>query len=130
MCIILKHLVESAAEAGLGGLFDTGRIIKTIHLTLIEFGHTQPPAPLHTDNSTAAGIINNTVKQQISQEMEMPYFWLIYQVDQRIFAVQWEPGLENIVNYYTKQINYTYHSCVKPYCLHLRHPPLALPISN
>ena len=66
MCSILKYVAASSEELELGGLFNMSRIQKMICLTLIELGHTQPPKPLHTDNSTAAVIVNNTVKIKIS----------------------------------------------------------------
>ena len=79
---------------------------------LIEFGNPQPPTPLHTENSTPADIVNNTMKRQISQAMDMRYLWLLYQVYQCIFAVKWAPGLETFGDYHTKQFNSAYHSCM------------------
>eukprot|EP00804_Cyclotella_cryptica_P000477 CCRYP_020030-RA/>CCRYP_020030-RA protein AED:0.46 eAED:0.57 QI:0/-1/0/1/-1/0/1/0/96 len=46
-------------------------------LTLEELGHPQPPTPIHVDNSTTVGIVNNTIKRQKSRSMEMRYFWLL-----------------------------------------------------
>ena len=51
----------------------------------------QPPA-----------IANNTVKRQQSRAMDMRYFWLVDQVDQRTFHVVWMPGLEKLGDYHTK----------------------------
>eukprot|EP00804_Cyclotella_cryptica_P000099 CCRYP_013740-RA/>CCRYP_013740-RA protein AED:0.54 eAED:0.62 QI:0/0/0/1/0/0/2/0/116 len=48
-----------------------------MRLTLEELGHPQPPTPIHVDNSTTVGIVNNTIKRQKSQSMEMGYFWLL-----------------------------------------------------
>jgi len=39
--------------------------------TLIEMGHPQPPTPLQTDNTTAVGIANDTIKQQYSKALDM-----------------------------------------------------------
>ena len=70
-CTILKHIAASAAEAELGALFSNARIGKIIRFTLEEMGHKQPPTPIHTDNKTAAGIANSTVKRQRSRAMDM-----------------------------------------------------------
>ncbi len=76
-CTILKLVAASAAEAELGALFFNAQEAKVIHLVLEELGHPQPPTPIHIDNTTTVGIINNTIKQQRSSTMEMRYFWLL-----------------------------------------------------
>jgi hypothetical protein len=45
-------------------------------MCLEEFGHPQPPTPLKTDNTTAEGIANDTVKQKHSKAMDMRYNWM------------------------------------------------------
>jgi len=35
-----------------------------IRTSLIEMGHLQPATPLTTDNNTAEGILNGTIKQK------------------------------------------------------------------
>ena len=64
-------------------------------------GHTQPPIPIHIDNTTAVGIVNNTIKRQQSGAFEMRYFWLLDQEAQRIFDFLHHPGKENLGDYYT-----------------------------
>ena len=63
-CGILRIVVCSAIEAELGALFLNIKEGKVLQLALRELGHRQPPTPVHCDNSTAAGITNNTVKKQ------------------------------------------------------------------
>jgi hypothetical protein len=79
-CGILRIVVCSAAEAELGALFLNIKEGKVLRLPLIEMGHRQPPTPVHCDNSTAAGITNDTVKKQRPQSMEMWFFWVTDQV--------------------------------------------------
>eukprot|EP00804_Cyclotella_cryptica_P011478 CCRYP_016405-RA/>CCRYP_016405-RA protein AED:0.32 eAED:0.32 QI:0/0/0/1/0/0/3/0/516 len=69
--IILKYVAASAAEAELGALFVNAKEGRIIRLILHELGHPRPPTPIQCDNSTAAGIANNTVKCQRSRSMEM-----------------------------------------------------------
>ena len=61
---ILKLVAASAAEAELGALFVNAKEAKIIRLILQELGHPQPPTPIHIDNLTAVGIVNNTIKRQ------------------------------------------------------------------
>jgi hypothetical protein len=76
-CKTLKLVAASTAEAELGALFLNVQEAKVIRLVLEEFGHPQPPTPIHIDNTTTVGIVNNTIKQQSSCTMEMRYFWLL-----------------------------------------------------
>jgi hypothetical protein len=75
-CTILKLVAASAAEAELGALFLYAQEAKSIRLVLEELGHPQPPTPIHIDNTTTVGFVNNIIKQQSSHAMEMKYFWL------------------------------------------------------
>ena len=72
-----------------------------LRLALRELGHCQPPTPVHCDNSTAAGIANNTVKKQQSRSMEMRYFWVTDKVLNKEFDAQWHTGKENLADYFT-----------------------------
>jgi hypothetical protein len=54
--------MASAAEAKLGGLFYNGQEACPIRLALIDMGHPQPATPMKTNNSTACGIANDTIK--------------------------------------------------------------------
>ena len=80
VCSIIKHVEATEAEVQLGVSFNKARIVKRICLTLIELGYPQPPTPLHNDNSIAPGIVKNTSKQQILQEMDTRYLWIVYQI--------------------------------------------------
>ena len=53
--------MTSAAEAELGALFITSNKIICLQQTLSEMGWPQPPYPAQTDNSTAEGVVNNTI---------------------------------------------------------------------
>jgi len=61
-CTILKLVAASATEAELGALFLNAQEAKVIRLVLKELGHPQPPTPIHVDNTTTGGIVNNTIK--------------------------------------------------------------------
>ena len=56
--------MSSATEAELGAIFITAKELVPILQTLIEIGWPQPPTPIQTDISTAAGVVNDTIIAQ------------------------------------------------------------------
>ena len=73
----MRNVMSSAAEAETGGLFVNGQAAVPIITTLEEMGHPQPgPTPIQTDNTTAAGIANDTVKAKRSKAMDMRFYWI------------------------------------------------------
>jgi hypothetical protein len=111
---IIKETVASAAEAELAGLFHNGRDALPLIHALNEMGHTQPPTPIQTDNSTAAGLANDTVQQRKSKAMEMRYFWIVDKVDENVFNVYWNQGKTNRADYYSKQHPTKVHRDIRP----------------
>ena len=59
----LKMIVSAAAEAEFAGVFYNGKDACPIRQTLEELGFPQGPTPIQTDNSTAAGIANDSITQ-------------------------------------------------------------------
>jgi hypothetical protein len=80
---VIKNVVASAAESEVGACFHNAQSGAPLRVTLTELGHTQPPTPLRTDNSTAYGIVNETIKQKRSKTMDMRYHWLTDRVRQK-----------------------------------------------
>ena len=60
----ITGVTASADEAELGILFLNEQETVKLCIALQEIGHTQPPTTIHTDNTTATGIIQKTIKQQ------------------------------------------------------------------
>eukprot|EP00804_Cyclotella_cryptica_P015897 CCRYP_006383-RA/>CCRYP_006383-RA protein AED:0.07 eAED:-0.04 QI:0/0/0/1/0/0/2/0/1375 len=127
LCGILKFVVASAAEAELGALFHNCKEGKILRLILEELGHPQPPTPIHCDNATATGIANDTIKKQHARAMEMRFFWVTDQVQQQFFNVRWQPGQENLADYFTKHFEPRHHLNVRPWYLHTNTSPTLLP---
>ena len=115
-CTILKLVAVSAAE--LGALFLNTREAKILLLILHNLGHSQPPTPIHVNNTTAVGIVNNTNKHQRSQAFKMRYFYLLDQVVQKYFIFKYQPGRENLGYYPTKHHMATIHQYVQPWYIH------------
>jgi hypothetical protein len=74
-CTILKLVAASAAEAELGALFLNMQEAKVLQLILTELGHPQPPTPIHIDNATTVGIVNNTITSN-GDEILLVVRWL------------------------------------------------------
>jgi hypothetical protein len=83
---VIKNGVASAVESEVGACFQNAQSGAPIRITIIELGHKQPATPLRTDNSTAFGILNETIKQKQSKAMDMRYHcnhWLTDRVRQK-----------------------------------------------
>jgi hypothetical protein len=93
---VLKHVVSSVAEAEFGALFVNAKEGTVTRTTLAEMGHNQDATELKTDNTTAAGIINNTVQQGPSKAMDMRFYWVKDRVEQDQFKAGWAPGDTNM----------------------------------
>ena len=111
---IIKNVMSSAAESEIGALFMNAKIAIPMRITLEELGHPQPPTPIKTDNTTANGIINGTVKQQRSKAIDMRFYWLQDRVEQGQFKIYWAPGDENWADYFTKHHSPTHHKKIRP----------------
>jgi hypothetical protein len=115
---VIKNVVASAAESEVGACFHNAQSGAPLRVTLTELGHIQPPTPLRKDNSTAFGILNETIKQKRSKAMDMRYHWLTYRVRQTQFDVYWHPGRENLGDYHTKHHLAQHHKDMRELILH------------
>jgi len=59
-CYKQKVVAKSSAEAELIALADHSDTLMTIRILLAELGHTQPPVPVHEDNTAAIQILQDT----------------------------------------------------------------------
>jgi hypothetical protein len=126
-CKDLKLVTASVAEAELGALFLNAQEAKVIWLFIEELGHLQPPTPIHIDNTTTVGIVNNTIKQQQSHAMEMRYFWLLDGEAQQLFQFYYQPGQDNFGDYPSQHHSADIHQHVHPYYVHMDNSPTFLP---
>jgi hypothetical protein len=126
-CTILKLVAASAAEAESGALFINVQEAKVLWLTLNELGHPQPPTPIHIDNTTTIGTVDNTIKCQRSHTTEMHYFWLLDGTTQKYFKFPYQPGQQNMGDYPFKHHTAGIHQHVRPYYVHTNSSPAILP---
>jgi hypothetical protein len=108
----------------LGALFPNAQEAKVFQLLLSEIGHPQPPTPIHINNTTMVGIVDNSIKGRGSQAIEMIYFWLLDGKTQKYFYHQ--PGQENLGSYPSKLYTANAHQHVKPYYVYMYKSPTLL----
>jgi hypothetical protein len=118
LCQLMKEIVSSAAEEELAGLFHNAKEACPMWITLEELGHPQPPTPIQTDNSTACGIVNDTVKQRRSKAIDMRFYWMRDRVRQGQFFIYWRKGSINLADYFTKHHAPSHHVKIRPSVLH------------
>ena len=75
-CKTIKHVVCSAAEAETHGLFQNCQNAIAIRYALNGLGHKQEKTIVITDNTTAEGFVNKTMKGKKSKTWDMRYNWL------------------------------------------------------
>ena len=113
-CSTIKHVVGSAAEAECGGCYSNAQTAIPIRIALEELGHPQPRTPLKTDNSTAAGFANKSMRQKRSKAWDMRYHWLRDHEAQEQFKIFWDKGINNYADYFTKHYPPSYHIATRP----------------
>jgi hypothetical protein len=59
---VIKNVMASAAESEVGAFFQNAQTAAPLRTTLLELGHKQLETTLRTDNSTAYGILNETIQ--------------------------------------------------------------------
>mmetsp|Transcript_13690 Transcript_13690/g.16651 ORF Transcript_13690/g.16651 Transcript_13690/m.16651 type:complete len:133 (+) Transcript_13690:327-725(+) len=64
-CSALKNVVGSAAESEGEGCYHNATTAVPIRVALEELGHPQPKTPLKTDNATATGFANKSMRQSV-----------------------------------------------------------------
>ena len=118
LCQIMREVMSSAAEAELGALFHNAKEGCSLRIALEEMGHPQPPTPLQTDNSTASGIANDSVKQKRSKAIDMRFYWTRDRVRQKQFLIYWKKGILNKADYFSKHHPASHHQAIRSSYLH------------
>ena len=106
---IIKHVMSSATEAELAGLYIMAREAVYIRIVLDEMGHKQPPTPLQTDNAMADAVCNGKIQPKRTKAMDMRFHWLRDRECQKQFRIYWRPGKSNYADYWTKHHPTTHH---------------------
>ena len=73
-------------------------------------GYPHLPTPIKTDNTTALGVVTNTIKRKRTKAMDMRFHWLTDGQHQKQLQIYWAPGKYNKGDYYTKNFPPTHHT--------------------
>ena len=73
-----------------------------LRMALVDMGYPQGATKLFSDNETAVGIANESVKQKRSRSMYMQYHWIQDRVRLGHFNVIYEEGKNNKADILTK----------------------------
>ena len=111
---IIKNVMSSAAEAEIGALFINSRQAIPARVTVEELGHTQPPTPIQTDNTTALGFVSKNLQPKATKSADMRYWWMRDRADQKQFRYYWGKGESNRADYYTKHFCEPHHRETRP----------------
>ena len=95
--------MSSAAEVEIGSLYIRCRESIPARHALVAMGHSQPPTPMQTDNTTALGVINNTIAPRSTKAMDMRFHGLRCRARQLQFWHYLRLGSTNKGDYVTKQ---------------------------
>ena len=111
ICKTLHNVVSSAAKVETGGIFIGGQQAVPIIATLSELNHRQPDSEtrISTNNSIGKGVLTANLPQKLSKSLDMRYRWIKDRIKQRQFELVWEPGKENLADYFTKQFPPNHH---------------------
>ena len=122
---ILANVMSAASEPEAAALFTNMKEGVIQRIALDEMQWPQPPTPITVDNSTAAGLAQDTIKANKSWAMDMRLHWIQDLAQQRQFQVTWAPGKLNKADYFTKLHAPIHHRCMRFVYLH----PTASPTS-
>jgi hypothetical protein len=115
---VLKHVMSSAAEVENGAVFINTKEGAVLRTTLEELGHKQPPTPMETDNTTATGYSNGTIKQKRTKTMDMRFYSIKDRVKQGQFRIYWGPGFQNLADYFKKHHSPAHHKRKRDVYIH------------
>jgi hypothetical protein len=121
---VLKHVMSLAAEAEIGAVFMNAKEGAVLRTTLEELGHPQPPPPMETDNTTATGYSNGTIKQKRTKAMDMRFYWIKDRVKQGQFNVYWGPGYQHLADYFTRHHSPAHHKRMREIYIHADEQPI------
>ena len=83
-----------------------------IQQALIKMGHLQPAKKIKTDDSTADGFVNNTIKQNQSKAIDMRFYWLKCRQQQQQLNIYWDNGKNKFADYFAKYHSPSHHKAV------------------
>jgi hypothetical protein len=121
---VRKHVISSAADSEIGAVFINAKEGAVLRTTLEELGHRQPPTPMETENTTATGYSNGTIKQKRTKAMDMRFYWIKDWLKQGQFKIYWGPCFQNLADYFTKHHSPAHHKRIRDVNIHADKRPV------
>ena len=122
MSKIIDVVVASVAEGEYASVFMNAKKGAWIRVVCEALGHPQSTTRIRCDNECAVGIANDTVKIKRSKSFDMRWHWIRDRIRQGQFSVEWEAGVKNRADFYTKALPVHEHQeCMKQ----IVHVPIA-----
>ena len=101
--------MSSTYEAEISAMFATEQKMVAMRQTIQEMKWPQPKYPLQKDNSTTAGVVNNTIVPGKLKTMDRRLHWVRCREDQGQFRYYWASANLNRGDYSTKHLHTLYH---------------------
>jgi hypothetical protein len=79
---------------------------------------------METDNTTATGYSNGTIKQKRTKAMDMRFYWIKDRVKKGQFKIYWGPGYQNLADYFTKHHSLAHHKRIRNVYIHADERPI------
>ena len=122
---IIKHVMGSASETEMASLFYNCKANIPLRIALGEMGRPQTKTTAVTDNSTAEGLINETMVPNRAKQYDFRTNWLKCREVQEQFDIIWKKGrsTEQTTTLNTTLLMYTrkrgeYLYAPRSYCVH------------
>jgi hypothetical protein len=79
---------------------------------------------MDTDNTTATGYINGTIKEKCTNAMDMRFYWIKDGVKQGQIEIYWGPGFQNLADYFTKHHSPAHHKQIRDVYIQANERPI------
>jgi hypothetical protein len=79
---------------------------------------------METDNTTATGYRNGTIKQKRTKAMDVRFYWIKDRVKQGQFKIYWGPGFQSLADYFTKHHSLAHHKRIRNVYSHDNERPI------
>ena len=86
---IMRNVMSSEVKTECGALLYNAKELEALKTTLREMGHQKQATEIIADNHTADSIMRGTIKQKRTKYMDMQFYWVRYQLEQKHFEVKW-----------------------------------------
>ena len=100
---IIKYVLASALGAETAALFYNCKAAILLCLTLEEMENPLPNTPVTLDNTSALGLIKNTMIPKIAKSYDIRFNFLKFIQTQNQFDMLWRKGTSNRSDYHTKK---------------------------